>query len=423
MKELIKKLRLAVFLLLGLIILFSLYLAFFSKPEIYGLDSLSKLPRTKEIKLSVSDNVSSIKVDILQNGKRLNLFYRELGKDKNVNFTLKPQDHGVKDGKAKIVVQLKRWNLLTSVFELDTVVDTQPPRVNIIQAPYAVYQGGAGAIRLSVSEPVEIRVRVGEQSFKAFKVNDKVFISIFPVPADTPPNTYVWVFAKDEVGNESRVGTGIRVREFKFKTYTINLDGRELKILRKIEEILGEKVSPEGFVEAFKRINEDIRYKNEKRIRELALKSEAKKLWAGKFLQLKNSKVISLFGEKRNYRYKGKFISSSRHWGYDLASVKNAPVEASNSGKVIFTGYIGIYGNVVMIDHGFGVVSLYAHLAEYRVKEGDEVKKGQIIGITDATGLAFGDHLHFGLLVQGVEVNPIEWWDAKWIERNIQAVF
>ena len=72
-----------------------------------------------------------------------------------------------------------------------------------------------------------------------------------------------------------------------------------------------------------------------------------------------------------------------------------------------------------MIDHGFGLQSIYGHMSEFLVKKGDMVKKGQIIGKTGSTGLAGGDHLHFTMQVDGVQVNAVEWWDPHWVKDRI----
>ena len=80
---------------------------------------------------------------------------------------------------------------------------------------------------------------------------------------------------------------------------------------------------------------------------------------------------------------------------------------------------LGIYGNCVILDHGMGVQSLYAHMSSFQIKEGDEVHKGQTIGMTGQTGLAAGDHLHFSMMVNGQFVNATEWWDPHWIEDRI----
>ena len=92
---------------------------------------------------------------------------------------------------------------------------------------------------------------------------------------------------------------------------------------------------------------------------------------------------------------------------------------SSNAGTVVFADYLGIYGNCVIVDHGLGVQSLYAHLSTIDVKEGQTVDKGQTLGRTGTTGLAGGDHLHFTVLVNGVAVNPIELWSRQWMEDRV----
>ena len=72
-----------------------------------------------------------------------------------------------------------------------------------------------------------------------------------------------------------------------------------------------------------------------------------------------------------------------------------------------------------ILDHGLGLFTLYAHLSSIDVKVGDSVAKRQILGKTGETGLAVGDHLHFGVYLDGVAVLPVEWWDQKWIDDNI----
>ena len=109
------------------------------------------------------------------------------------------------------------------------------------------------------------------------------------------------------------------------------------------------------------------------------------------------------------------------HLGIDLASIKQSPVPAANSGKVAFVGSLGIYGNAVIIDHGLGLFSLYAHLSSISRDEGQEVKRGDIIGRTGSSGLAGGDHLHFSMLVHNTFVSPVEWWDETWINNNISG--
>jgi len=144
-----------------------------------------------------------------------------------------------------------------------------------------------------------------------------------------------------------------------------------------------------------------------------------------KFYPLRNGAKVASFGDERHYYYKNKEkeISQSYHLGLDLASTKMAMIVTSNSGTVVFDEYNGIYGNMPMIDHGLGLFTLYGHCSNVLVEKGQEVQAGDKIAQTGVSGLALGDHLHFGVLVQGNEVRPEEWMDTKWIRDNIDKVF
>ncbi len=95
------------------------------------------------------------------------------------------------------------------------------------------------------------------------------------------------------------------------------------------------------------------------------------------------------------------------------------PSRRPTAESVLYAAPLGIYGNCVILDHGLGVQSLYGHLSIIDVKEGDTVEKGQALGRTGTTGLAGGDHLHFTMLVDGVMVSPVEWWDPHWMEDRV----
>jgi len=143
-------------------------------------------------------------------------------------------------------------------------------------------------------------------------------------------------------------------------------------------------------------------------------------LWQGAFSQLSNSKVEANFADARTYVYKDEAIDNAYHLGYDLSVTKHYPAEAANSGVVAFVGDLGIYGNTVIIDHGLGLFTLYSHLSAVDVKVGDKIKQQQAIGKTGETGLAVGDHLHYGVYLHGLAILPVEWWDEKWIRDNVE---
>src|SRR5262249_37353797 len=132
-------------------------------------------------------------------------------------------------------------------------------------------------------------------------------------------------------------------------------------------------------------------------------------------------KEESLFADVRNYLYKGQKIDQQVHLGFDLSDTANAPVHVANDGRVVWADNLGIYGNCVVVDHGYGLQSIYGHLSSIDVKPGEMVKKSQALGRSGSTGLAGGDHLHFSMQVDGVQINPVEWWDDHWIQDRIRS--
>ena len=166
-------------------------------------------------------------------------------------------------------------------------------------------------------------------------------------------------------------------------------------------------------------INRELRQKNGQTIRELAQKSKPAFLWNSPFVMMRNGKVMASFADRRTYIYQGREIDRQDHLGFDLAVTKQAPIPAANSGIVVYARFFGIYGNAVIIDHGYGLQTIYGHLSSIAVKEGQQIARGAVIGNTGETGLAGGDHLHYCTLLQGLPVNPVEWWDGHWIQDRI----
>ncbi|QLE57766.1 M23 family metallopeptidase [Nostoc sp. TCL26-01] len=135
------------------------------------------------------------------------------------------------------------------------------------------------------------------------------------------------------------------------------------------------------------------------------------KYWNGLFLKPNNGRMSTLYGVRRYYN--GKFANDYYHRGLDYAGAAGSPVTAPAAGKVALVGRVSqgfrVHGNVVGIDHGQGVVSIFMHLSRINVKEGDIVKAGQLIGAVGSTGASTGPHLHWGLYVNGQSVDPTSW--------------
>jgi murein DD-endopeptidase MepM/ murein hydrolase activator NlpD len=166
-------------------------------------------------------------------------------------------------------------------------------------------------------------------------------------------------------------------------------------------------------------INRDLRQKNAEALLELAQKPGQEMLWSKPFVAIPNGKVMAGFADSRTYLHQGNVVDRQTHLGYDLAVTRRAPVPAANDGIVALARYFGIYGNAVVINHGCGIMSLYGHLSNIGVTPGQKVARGDTIGQTGETGLAGGDHLHFAVILNGLPVNPVEWWDGHWIADRI----
>ena len=300
------------------------------------------------------------------------------------------------------------------------VIDNQPPQITVLTTQHNVNQGGAAVAVYTLSEePAQTGVKVGERLFPAFRQSSGAYVCFFALPWDMPPASFApKVYAADAAGNERSVGFYYHVKPRTFPTDRINITQQFLdnKIVPDFQRFFPEFSDP---LELFLKVNRDLRKENIAKVFEIGQQSASTPLWSGLFLRQPNAAVPGFFAQPRTYLHNGLIIDHQTHLGIDLASTARAPVPAANSGRVVFAGDLGIYGNCVVIDHGLGLQTLYGHLSQIDVATGAEVSRGQAIGRTGTSGLAGGDHLHFDVLVSGQQVNPIEWWDPNWIRNNV----
>jgi murein DD-endopeptidase MepM/ murein hydrolase activator NlpD len=244
--------------------------------------------------------------------------------------------------------------------------------------------------------------------------------ALFAVPYDLSDPSKVHLVAEDEVGNRAEVGFIDKFTPRPIHTDTIQVSDAYMNTV--VPPILSQspEIADKGdLLQNYLQINRDLRKKNAETLKQMAQKSERRFLWTQPFLPMRNAKITAAFADRRTYVYNGKAIDQQDHLGFDMASVEHDAIQASNTGKVALARFFGIYGNAVVIDHGYGLFSLYGHLSSIGVKEGQAVQRGQEIGRSGKTGLAGGDHLHFTLLLQGLPVSPVEWWDPHWIQDRV----
>lgn len=340
------------------------------------------------------------------------------------------------NGPATLAVTASRqvfFGLRTTASSLtrELQVRLDPPRIAVTSIHHFINLGGAEFVVLRATpEDVDAGVRVGDTEYRAYPgsavglTDPALRVAFFALKHDQDVNARMAAFARDAAGNEATTPLEHQPTNKKFLQSRIPIDQRFLDrvvpaIASNTPDLKIDTGSPEGLLKGFLIINGELRRKNGETITALSAKSQPKMLWTEAFAQMGNSQVESRFADRRTYFFDDQEIDRQVHLGFDLASVQQAPVHASNAGIVVFADFLGIYGNCVIIDHGLGVQSLYAHMSSIGTKVGDTVTKGQELGRTGATGLAGGDHLHFTMLLQGVPVNPVEWWDQHWLDDRV----
>lgn len=331
----------------------------------------------------------------------------------------------------ELTIEVEARSVGTLVFESPTAFVTKtlpirlsPPRISSLSNNIFAGQGGAEVV-VYVVAPTAIKhgVQAGNWFFPGYPLpggSKGEFFSLFGVPYDmSDGDENIRLVAEDDVGNVASVQFLDQFIKRPFKTDTIEVSDRFMglvvpRILAKTPELEDKGSLLENYVS----INSDLREKNAETLLKLSEETAEKFLWTKSFVQMP-AKVVSSFADRRTYKYKGKKIDQQDHLGFDLASVRHDKIPAANTGTVIFADYLGIYGNTVVIDHGYGLQSLYSHMSKISVEVGDTVERAQTIGRTGATGLALGDHLHFTLMIRGLPVTPLEWWDGHWIHDRI----
>ncbi len=371
--------------------------------------------------------VRSVQAFVEQNGSRYPVFSSTMPSkesDTTVNFTA-----GVKStpqlqaGKAKLIVEATSNDLMrkSASAERGVTVITQPPSLSVDSEQHYLYVGMADLATLSVSGGwTEAGIRVGDQKFRAWPMPGgkpglfAMYAFAWNMPTDTVPVAY----AGNGTGSDVTSPLVVIFPKKEQPKYTEhNLQVSDAFMQKVVNEL-----DPNGsgdMVERFVKINSQMRVANNKTLSDLQYKTADKFLWSKPFIRQPHSQAEANFADLRNYIYQGKKIDQQVHLGYDLAVTQHVGVEASNDGKVVYAAPLGIYGNCIVVDHGYGLQTIYGHLSRIDVKEGDMVKQGQVMGLSGQTGMAGGDHIHFAMQLDGVQIDPKEWWDPHWIKDHI----
>ncbi len=385
-----------------------------------------------EFNLTLSSGRSALKdctITASQDGKRvvvLQKLFAEPQLTHTESFHI-PREAGFKEGPLEMVIVVRNNALLSllgrgkSSLVQNLTLDFSPPRLSITPGTHNVNQGGGAVVSYTVSKPVErTGVAVGQYFFQAYQQPGGEWQCYFAMPHLMQPSDFKpKVIATDKAGNQATQNVTVLAIPKPFKADKLNIPDEFLN--SKMSQYTALYPAEKSPLDIYKRVNTELRKQNEAELFKIAQDTSPTPLWSGPFLRLPNSAGRANFGDQRDYFYQGEKIDHQTHMGVDLASVANAPVPAANTGRIVYAAFLGIYGNCVIIDHGLGLQSLYSHLDEISVTMGAQVNRGDIIGKTGTTGLAGGDHLHFGMVIGGLQVSPVEWWDDHWIKDNILA--
>ncbi len=403
-----------------------------------NLSEYWNLKKPLEIKLEDASGIKSYKVILKSAKEEKTLEYEQLlTPEKSLTLTVKPprSAYTMKEKKINIIIEAQdtsKWNFLSGnsvkkVYKFK--IDKKRPQVNIVSNSYKISRGGSALVIFRINDENLDEFYIEGNNKKRFIpqpfYKDGYYISLlaWPVKDDSFKGT---VIVKDKAGNISKEHIPLYLKQKKYRVSKIKISDRFLK--GKIADLAEEFAETQGVtepLEQFKIINEDVRKKNEDLIHKLTSKVRSDKVndfKINRMYPLKNAKVVAHFGDHRKYYYDGEKVSESYHLGLDLASNSMASIRPQNGGEVMFSDYNGLYGNMPMLYHGLGLYTIYGHCSSIKVNTGDITTKREVIANTGKSGYAMGDHLHFGVLVQGIEVRPQEWMDKQWIKLNITDV-
>jgi murein DD-endopeptidase MepM/ murein hydrolase activator NlpD len=389
----------------------------------------TSLGQATPVSVHVQDphGVRSAAAFVEQNGARFRVWelaQASTAADSTFNFVAgvkaTPQ---LKDGKAKLIVEATSndFRRKTTHLERDVTVITQMPTVSADSEQHYLYLGMADLATLSVTGSFsEAGVRVGDQTFRAWPMpgGKPGLFSLFAFAWNMPAGTVPEVFAGNGPGSEVSSPLVVQFPKKEQPKYTVH----DLQVSDGFMQKVVNELDPNGAgdpVARFVKINTDMRKANNKTLSGLRFKTADHFLFSQPFARQAHSQAEATFADLRNYIYHGKKIDQQVHLGYDLAVTQHVGVEASNDGRIVWAAPLGIYGNCVVVDHGYGLQTIYGHMSHIDVHEGDMVKRGQVMGQSGMTGMAGGDHIHFAMQLDGVQIDPKEWWDSHWIQDHV----
>ncbi|MGD9948722.1 MAG: M23 family metallopeptidase [Desulfobulbus sp.] len=420
---------------------FAAFLLFeFEKPTLILDKQIKYLGGTIDLPLHVADKksgISGLTITLTQGETSAILMERHFPRKAwfktagpqilDEKVTIDAQKAGIKQGEAELIISVRDFSLNgffkgnETVQRIPVIMDTIPPKVALVHGQRVIQPGSTGLTVYTVAEQPERQgVLIDNAFFPGYPTGKKdTYVAYFALPWNAQAPARTRVVAYDEAGNEGTAPFAASFKTVPEKHDIIHLSDNFFQ--EKIPEF--EQHYPEmkgNLLEKYLYVNNHVRKSNAQAIAKACANPDPSQLWSDRFLRMPGAGRAG-YADQRTYMYNGQAVDYQTHLGVDIASVAKAEIRAANRGKVVYADYLGIYGNIIIIDHGQGVASLYSHLSSIETTVGSMVEKNQPIAHSGATGMAGGDHLHFSMLIHGIFVTPKEWWDQHWINVNIKS--
>lgn len=358
------------------------------------------------------------------------------------------KESGYAEGDVSLVITAVDDSIFRNVVSSSLVlrVDYEMPRVVPLTESITGNAGGSVLVFYQVRDRNlgfhGVRLNSGlypgfaaEKLDKAFSEFKDVYFTLFPVPVQCSGSACSpELLAVDQVGNQTAVYFEFNRKSSNATSRVIELNGPDFEY--QVAELYQQYLKRarlsnndpsfeinnqiERGVFRFQKVNGEYRAIIAEDMMTLFRSPKGTRYWQGAFLGLGAGKLISRFGDTQQFKVDGTNAGESIAEGTTWVEIKDDEVRAANSGVVIYAGQLGVYGNAIIIDHGFGLVSLYGYLDSLMCKEGDRVNKASVIAKVGHSGIAAQKSVYFEIRVHGVAVDPDQWWDEGWIKSNIE---
>ena len=396
------------------------------------------------IHLKINDTESGLDEVVVrgeQAGRKFELFKKQYKDEKVTDDTIEVsfsgRELGLREGDFKISYAAfdKSFYSNKIIGTLDLTVDYSRTPVEVLTPQHNAVIGGIEFVFFNLKNTQELAltgVKAGSDLYQgfpaaqlnpAFKQFPNVYFALFPVPLDFDrETTRLLVFSKTTVGNIATAPFYYLIGPRGFPKRQIRLAAESVAArLDSIRPKSGASASSTDVVQRFKSLHDELLAAEQDELRPIWAAPMRERLWSTPFIHPTNGSIRSSFGEQRRYTIDSIDALSESYPAIDMGSAKSSVVVAANRGKVVYVGNLPYSGTSVILDHGFGLASMYSSLGASSVSVGTIVTAGEPLGVSGVSGFSFSDMVRFQMFLHGKPVTPIEWWDERWQQDHIEA--